>query len=691
MIPLRALIVALGLFLSLLASATPVEFSFKLKRTDGNPFAREIWAEVTSPDGHAVRLPAFHSANDTWSVRTRAAALGTYQLGAVQETTTTGCSPLEAKTLGSGKFTVKRLAHSRGAIGIDRHNPRRFAFADGTPYVPLGANLAWPNGPRTHYYAHAFAKLHQAGLNWSRLWMCNWGGTNLDWASDDNAPSPPIGTLSLRVATFWDSIVESAEDNSISFQMVLQHHGQWNTGANSNWATNPWNVTNGGFLKSPKDFFSDAKARALTKVKYRYIVARWGYSPSILAWELFNEVMWTDARAGSPADNAAVAAWHAEMADFLRALDPQHHLVTTSDDYLDHPLYAKMDFYQPHNYPADLLTGLRHFDTDPATLDRPVFYGEVGEDNVVRLTDAQKGDRQFGTPMLWAGLMSDGTMPTQLWYTEEYIANGHLPEFATLARFFRETALDRRADLTAFTALVESTERIPLVIYPSLNWHEAKNPTLTVPLDGQMPSALALVPHYFVSAAPDSGQRYAGRLTLQLDYPQPAIAKVRVAGAGGYGSALRLVFDSQTLAEHTWPATADKKPTLKPLEYAVPITAGAHTLVLENPKGPDWFEFTGIDTGLTISPLAAVGRRAADRVCLWLWHRDGIYTKTGTTPVAGTVILADLPAGKWQVIWWDLTKGQPAPATEVTHPGGPLRLPTPPIGRHAAVSLELVR
>jgi hypothetical protein len=38
--------------------------------------------------------------------------------------------------------------------------------------------------------------------------------------------------------------------------------------------------------------------------------------------------------------------------------------------------------------------------------------------------------------------------------------------------------------------------------------------------------------------------------------------------------------------------------------------------VLENPNGPDWFELGSIDTGLTCSPLAVVGRRAADRIVL---------------------------------------------------------------------------
>ncbi len=687
----RAVVLALVFFLPLLVRASPVEFSFKLKRTDGNPFARQVWAEVSAPDGRTLLLPAFLSATDTWSVRTRVGTIGTYRLGTVKETAADGLVIREAKTLGSGKFNAKRTADPRGNIGIDPSNPRRFAFADGTPYVPLGANLAWPEGPREAFFNTSFAQFQRTGLNWSRIWMSHWGGTNLDWTQDDLAPSPPTGSIHPRVANLWDSIVESAEEHGVYFQMVFQHHGQWSTGANANWQFNPWNIANGGFLKSPVAFFSDPQARTLTKLKYRYIVARWGYSPSIMAWELFNEAMWTDARNGTPADNAAIAAWHDEMADYVRSVDAHHHLVTTSDDYLDQALYRKMDYYQPHLYASHLIPSARCVEPAAALLDRPVFYGEAGEDNDPRLTDAPKLGGALTLPTIWSSLMADTAAPAQYWYTTDALRQGLLPQFATLARYFRDNGLDRRADLAPFTAVVESAEQLPLVLQPALNWRQCAGPTLSVPLDGRDPPELALIPRHFVNADPAARQRYPGRLTLQLDYPRAAEAQLRIAGHGAAGASLRCLVDGQVLAERTWPATTDNKPSVKPVAFAFPLTAGPHTLVLENPQGEDWFEFAGFDTGLTVSPLAAVGRRAFDRVCLWLWHREGVYAKAGAAPVSGSVVLDALAAGKWRVVWWDLTAGRPATPLEIEHTGGTLRLPTPPIGRHAAASMELVR
>lgn len=688
---LRAALSLLLALIPLVAAAAPVEFSFKLERTAGNPFAREIWAEVATPGGHTLILPAYYAGADLWTVRTRAAALGEFKLGTISETSAAGRVAIKAKPHGPTTFAATQVDHPSGLIGIDPHDRRRFAFADGTPFVPLGANLAWAEGPSERFFDASFARFAQAGLNWSRVWMCHWGGTNLDWTQDDLAPTPPIGEIDPRVAAFWDTIVDSAERHGIYFQLVFQHHGQWNTGANTNWAKNPWNTAVGGFLKSPKEFFTDSRARELTKRKYRYIVARWGYSAAIMAWELINEAMWTDSRSGTPEDNAAVAAWHAEMADYVRSIDAHHHLVTTSDDYLDHPLYAKMDYFQPHLYPANLLTGVRHFDIAPTALDRPIFYGEVGEDNVPELTAEQKKDAFFGTAMLWAGAMGEGTMPAQLWYATAYMRNCYLPEYATFARFFRAYGLDRRTDLAAFTTVIETAEQVPLRILPAQHWHKAPDSTIAPALDGSEPADLARVPRTFVSANPEHGQPYPGRLTLRLDYPRAATARVHITAVGGRGSDLRLLLDGAVVGKRSWPASADQSAHTEGVDFAFPVAAGAHTLVLENPNGPDWFELGSIDTGLTCSPLAVVGRRAADRVVLWLWHREGIYTKTGVAPISGQVVLPDLPAGKWRVTWWDLAKGEPQPITEIVHAGGTLRLPTPPISRHAAASVELVK
>ena len=202
--------------------------------------------------------------------------------------------------------------------------------------------------------------------------MCHWDGKNLDWPADEAKP-PQLGYLSLSSAMLWDQIVAAADASDVHFHLVLQHHGQYNTGENSNWQNNPWNKANGGWLDKPEDFFTDPRAIALTKSKYRYIIARWGYSPAIMAWELFNEAEFTDAFKNDLDD---VAAWHVAMAKFIREQDPYHHLIMTSSRVTEPKLWQAMDYYEAHIYPPDVLAAIAVLDDDH--LDRAYFYGEFG-------------------------------------------------------------------------------------------------------------------------------------------------------------------------------------------------------------------------------------------------------------------------------------------------------------------------
>ena len=71
------------------------------------------------------------------------------------------------------------------------------------------------------------------------------------------------------------------------------------------WYLSYYNVANGGFLSKPQglllyirfslwlfipDFFTDERAKADYRNRLRYLVARYGYSTSVFAWEFFNEV-----------------------------------------------------------------------------------------------------------------------------------------------------------------------------------------------------------------------------------------------------------------------------------------------------------------------------------------------------------------------------------------------------------------
>ena len=85
--------------------------------------------------------------------------------------------------------------------------------------------------------------------------------------------------------------------------------------------------------KNVSEFFEKPACKKYVRYYLKYVAARWGYSPNLMAYELWNEidapeVMW---RAGEDYDQEAskVIGWHSEMGSYLKELDSKH-LVTSS-------------------------------------------------------------------------------------------------------------------------------------------------------------------------------------------------------------------------------------------------------------------------------------------------------------------------------------------------------------------------
>lgn len=664
-----------------------MEFVFHLPGTPQNPFARDVWAEVTLPSGKTLRLPAFFVGGDRYAVRVRASETGEYRIGRVSELSGAQVILPVVEPVSPGSVRVE-LAQGLLQVGLNPADSSRFALVgSGASYVPIGANLAWATEGRVTFYEQALPQFAAAGLNWTRIWMAHWDGLNLDWLPENFGDSPAAGRLDLRVALDWDRIVASAEQAGVYFQFVLQHHGQVSSSVNPNWAANPWNVANPqGFLKTPKDFFTSPRALEVTKLKYRYIVARWGYSPAVLAWELFNEVHWADP-INKGNDETAVAQWHAEMADYLRSVDHYGHLVTTSLENLRSNIYARMDYFQPHLYPYEILSGPRSFNVPFEKLNHPVFYGETGDDHAP-LSDAQKNSGIAIVPPVWASLMGLAHYPAQPWLGEKLVQSNQLGELGAVARFLAATGLGSRPGLKPFSARVECAEQVPLVLEAGHVWQKRPAPDFALPLDGRIPIEAADVPRAYAGSRKSLAAGWPGRATYHVDFPRETTLRARITGVGAKGSAIRISVGGKIFAEKSWTAGAGDAPRGdQPVELLFRVPAGPQTLVVENPGAADWFQLDQIATDHPVPVLAAIGKSAENFVAVWLWHRSGVFALDSPAPVGGALLLDDVPAGKWSVTWWDTLKGIPAAPQEIDHAGGLLRLPIPAFSRHAAVVL----
>lgn len=640
-------------------------------------------------------MPAFHLEDDRFCVRVRADEAGSYKLQSVEEDKEGG-SPirllLDDLDPAPAVFEVD-VPSALSPVGIAPDDPRSFARMDGTPFVPIGGNLPWPEQGREakEYYRVRLQQFGQTGLNWARVWMVHWGHMNLDWLNDSSVPQVKPGWLDAGVAQNWDALVELAEANGVYLQIVLQYHGQYSTETNSNWDTNPWNGRNpDGFLEKPADFFRSERARQLTKQKYRTIVARWGYSPAVMAWELFNEVHWVDALRFD-LDEPLVAEWHREMADFIRSVDGHGHLVTTSMDSIRSPIYDAVDYLQPHIYPIDILANVRYVDPVYESLGRPVFIGEFGDDHM-GITDGQKTSGISVVPPIWAGIMGQLHLPPQPWFTDQLIEAGRLDELAAVARFLQATEMTGQPDLRSFSPAILCDENIPLVLRPGYAWMRRPDPVIELAIDGRAPISEGLIPATLVADEWGLKLGFAGEAIFALEFAQPEnlVLHFRSKPGGVEGTSGEVELDGLPVAAFTWPALDSEMAGGRAADLSITVPAGSRTLTVRNAGGPDWFHFDGLDTERERPIIAAAGKRGDRFIALWIWHRTGVFALDPVDPVSGTLSIDAVPAGSWEVVHWDSVAGLPIETRTIEHGGGRMDLKTPAVRRHAALVLTLV-
>lgn len=666
----------------------PIEFAFRLESRGPSPFAREVWAEVEAPGGTVRAFPAFYDHGERWRVRVAARAIGTYRLRAVTEGDAAGrAGPVRWQADGAVEHRHAGPAVSPPQIQVEASSSRRFVRGElGPVFLPLGINLAWGDD---EFYERAFAQLAKAGGNWTRVWMAHWAGLNLDWRKPGTGSSVAPGEIDPEAAERWDRVLAEAEACGIAVQVVLQHHGQFSVEVNPEWQNHPWNRVRGGFLTRSAEFFTDETARRHTRTKLRYIAARYGHSPAVMAWELFNEVNFTDAWRIDRRE-ADVVAWHEEMAAWLRRHDPHGHLVTTSTSEPPPvgPLWRAMDYLQPHLYHVNMLAHVRHFPAVARPTDKPIFYGEIGDDHMPYADDA---DRVAGVgliPQLWLGLMADHALPAQPWYWYRLLDSPRWADVAAWMAFVRAINLGERTEtLRSFLAPVWTKERVPARLIPGVHWAQRPVVTLDVPEDGREPAAWSDLPEFVVGEARLVEEGRPDRFALRLRRDSPGDVTLRFADLGREGGALELAVVPGSPQVFAWDAEPGRPAgSLRGASTSVRVPAGESVLSVRN-RGPGAVRLESIDLDQTVPALAAVGRSDERGLFLYLWHRQQVHAAAPREAVVGTVELETLPPGRWRLTWWDMSAGGPSATETFVHEGGPRSLLTRPITRHAAAIL----
>ena len=539
----------------------------------GNPYdpaENDLRVWFKSATGETYEWIAFLSGDGSIKAILVAPKPGDYQATLIRNG-----KPIDIKPAEGSLHVQKPLSY--GYIHVDQRNRNRFIWDDGSPFYPVGFNLGWQNWSILDITAQ-LKKMGANGVNWSRIWAAHFDSKNPWWPQGD--PTSPRTYLWRQALTRWQEIFDAADQAGVAFQMVLFHHGAYSTGSDPNWKDNPWNKRNGGFLDDASQFFTNQEAIRRTKMWLRYAVARYGASPSVFAWELFNEVEQVDAAEKGNWD--VVTAWHKQMADYIRSIDPYHHMITTSSAIDQTALWSSMDYYQKHIYPPDVLSIVlgQKFPTD-----KPAFFGEIGP-NSQSGPSLKSGIRD----LIYGSILSNRPATGMSWNWELVEQQNLYPIYKIAHQVIDLSQIASHPNAKMESVKVLTEGQSDLSFGPGLDWHKPTTFDVNVP-DGPIESAMAGLSMYFQSEVAGH-KEWGGPVNFHVKARNAGRMKLSILGASSSGGRLHFTVNGVIALEKLIEANS------KPLEISFDFPAGTSEIVMHN-IGDDWillgpFTFTGL-------------------------------------------------------------------------------------------------
>lgn len=373
------------------------EISFNLAKTYSNPFDPDV-VKVTgvfiAPDGKVMRVPGFFyqgylrrmekraesltpMGRSQWKIRFAPRQLGVYHY----------CVEIEdGDELRSemGRFRCVESSGSGGTssdgfVQISKRDKYCFDLSNGDYFYPIGHNIATVHDPRasnlavsipasegTYAYDRFLRKMGEHGENMGRIWMTP-GGFEIEWTKGRDIHFRGLGRYNLCNAWRLDHIIETARRHGVYLIVVITGPDEVGTfdsnvpqSSDERLRGSPYWERNGGPLADASEFYTADEALELYKRQLRYIAARWGYSTSIMAWEILNKPDQADYYRNSRRYARLGAEFVRKAADYLREEDPGNHLITSNLAQYKSPIAAlllsleEVDFTTGHVFAGEL-------------------------------------------------------------------------------------------------------------------------------------------------------------------------------------------------------------------------------------------------------------------------------------------------------------------------------------------------
>jgi hypothetical protein len=667
-----------------------VEFRIAEVPAATNPFDPDIIrldATFTLPSGRTMVVPAFWyqayerllqngSEYDTpigsaeWRLRFTPPEAGNYSLSL---TIQTNDQPFGNPVNISFSVPTNSPPARFGYVGI-APSRQYFQTGDGQPFRLIGENVCWPDSPGTYNYDTWFSAMQTNGENYARIWMCPWA-----FGIEDTATS--LNNYSQQPAWQLDYVLQLAEQRGIYLLLCLDYHGMFATqpdsfGGNNYWPQNPYNITNGGPCAVANNFFTNSTAKIIYQKRLRYLIARYGYSQNLLAWELFNEID----NDYSFLNSNDVANWHGVMGGWLHTNDVFGHLVTTSltggSDRPEIWSLPQLDFAAYHSYgepgPAARLDVVAQ--SFLQRYGKPMMVGEFGTSAAGwnRTNDLYlRGFRQG----VWGGALSGSVGTAMSWWWQNIDSENDYSVYSALGTILNRTGWGQGS----WTNIAFQTSGAPPVTVG--NPLPGGQPIdVQLPLDGNwgdMTSGQVAVPGpqatYYSASALDSFVQGIYHPDLKTPFQLSAwftnnASLVMHLNSVSDNSIMVVLVDGNTVFSTNLPnldGTYNVNEEYN-TNFTVNLPSGYHLITITN-TGGDWFYLDWVQLNQVL-PAAysgnwqpspdAIGLSGPRESLLYVVAPGVSFPANATTvtlPVqhAQTITLTNWPAGNFIAEWYD--------------------------------------
>jgi len=703
---------------------TPFQWEKAEFRLDGVPTAQNnfdpeqiaVDATVTSPSGAAQVVPAFwyqEYARDpggqadalkevgapSWRLRYTPTEAGTYRLqvrwrvGGAEAPASIAASFDVARVRDASRFGWVRIAQDR----------RYFETSDGRPLHLVGENVCWPETRGITDFDVWFEHMAAAGENYARIWLCPW------WAGLEHKPGR-LNRYPLDEAWKLDHVFEEADLRGIYLLLSLDHHGMYQVdnkswgGHNNFWATNPYSKVQGGPCEAPNDFFTSPEARTIYEKRLRYMVARYGYSERLLAWQFFNEIDNVFDRGLKGPD---VIAWHRDVGRWMKAHDPYGHLVTTSltgnSDRPEMWVIPEMDFSDYHSY-WDPAPGRRLAAISEDFFRRygkPVLIDEFGVSAASWRLDTDPYLRGF-RQALWSSALGGSVGTAMPWWWEDIDRDDAYTLYAALSRVLGDAAWQQgRWE----PAKVVSPGPTPTELGPGSAADEVFDASLALNAAGRglrLPDFAAIATPLAAERSSEElsrsiyGTKYpelAHSLRVSADFAHGARMSVRVNSAASENDLIVSVSGSEVLRRH-FAKSAPRDPAAPAdpaYELSVDIPEGRQEVEIANQgEGQTTLDSVrlfrvravGFKGGWSFEP-EVVALRSGPKAVVYVTSPWVVYPAGALRyhpPVLGDRIVRvlDWPDGPVEAHWFSPVDASPRGVTRASAAGGAVSVPIPP-------------